>query len=85
MGEDGTAYVAILQRADSQPAPAWDDVQNLRDGRERHGYNPAMETKNISIEDWQAVKAHNNFVPERISKTLRLPAKGGDRAALARL
>ena len=85
MGEEGTAYVAILRRADDQAAPSWNEVQNLRDGRERLGYNPAMESKDISIEDWRAVKAHDNFVPERISKALKLPAKGGDRAALARL
>ena len=85
MGEDGTAYVAILRRGDGQPAPSWDNVKHVRDGRERLGYNPAMENRGISLEDWQAVKARDNFVPEKVPKALKLQAKGGDRAALARL
>lgn len=85
MGPDGSAYVTILCRADSQPAPSWDQVEHLRDGRERLGYNPAMETKETTFEDWQAVKAPDNFVPESTQKQLKLPVKGGDRAALARL
>ena len=44
-----------------------------------------METKETTFEDWQAVKAQDNFVPESTEKLLKLPIKGGDRAALARL
>ena len=60
-------------------------IKHLRDGRERLGYNPAQESKEISVEDWIAVKARDNFVPESTRSQLELPVKGGDRAALARL
>jgi hypothetical protein len=60
-------------------------IKHLRDGRERLGYNPAQKSKDISIEDWNAVKARDNFVPESTRSQLKLPVKGGDRAALARL
>ena len=85
MGPDGSAYVTVLCRSDDQPAPTWEKVEHLRDGRERLGQNPAIETKEITFEDWQAVKARDNFVPESTEKRLKLPVKGGDRAALARL
>ncbi len=75
----------MLCRSDSKPAPEWEEVKYLRDGRERLGHNPAIESRDISMEDWQAVKARDNFVPESIVKRLRLTARGGDRAALARL
>ena len=85
MGPDGSAYVTILRRSDGQPAPTWEHVEHLRDGRERIGYNPAKKTKEISLEDWNAVKAPDNFVPESIAREIKFPVKGGDRAALARL
>ena len=44
-----------------------------------------MEIKDITIEDWEAVRARDEFVPEQTGDRLRLSAKGGDRAALARL
>ena len=85
MGPDGTAYVTILSRADRKPAPHWEQNKHLRDGKERLGHNPATEVKDISFEDWQAVKARDEFVPERTGEQLRLPVRGGDRAALAKL
>lgn len=60
-------------------------MEHLRDGRERFGYNPALENKGITHEDWLSVKANDEFVEEQTDKRLRLPVKGGDRAALARL
>ena len=85
MGPDGTAYVTILSRADRKVSPHWEQIKHLRDGRERQGNNPATDVKDISYEDWQAVKAQDEFVPEQTGKQLKLPVKGGDRAALARL
>lgn len=85
LGADGTAYVTIISRADGKPAPKWEEIEHLRDGRERLGYNPAVQSKDISYEDWQAVRARDEFVSEDTAGKLRLPAKGGDRAALARL
>jgi len=85
LGPDGTAYVTILSRADDKPARKWKDIEHLRDGRERMGYNPAFENKGITHEDWLSVKAHDEFVEEQTEKRLKLPVKGGDRAALARL
>jgi hypothetical protein len=85
LGPDGTAYATVLCRWDGSAAPDWETVKNLRDGRERLGHNPAVESRDISIEDWKAVKARDNFVPEQVPDRLRLPARGGDRAALARL
>ncbi|KAK3705096.1 hypothetical protein LTR37_013463 [Vermiconidia calcicola] len=85
MDPDGDAYVTVLCRADGEPAPSWDTIKYLRDGRERLAHNPAVESKEVSVEDWQAVKARDNFIPEQVPQRLRLPVKGGDRAALARL
>ena len=85
MGPDGTAYVTIISRARLTPTPKWEEIEHLRDGRERLGYNPALESKDITIEDWRAVKARDEFIPDKTGERLRLTAKGGDRAALARL
>ena len=81
----GSAAVLILCRSDGQPAPAWTDIKNVRDGRERLGYNPAVEVRAIAREDLLAVRAREEFVDEGLVGRLRLPIKGGDRAALARL
>lgn len=75
----------ILTRSDGQPAPAWEDVKNVREGRERLGYNPAVEARDITSEDVEAVRARRGYVQDDVVKRLRLPDKGGDRAALARL
>ena len=85
LGPDGTAYVTILCRSDGNPAPKWEHIEHLRDGRERLGYNPALENKGITREDWESVKANDEFVERGTGKRLKLPLKGGDRAALARL
>ena len=85
MGPDGTAYVTVICRSDGNAAPKWGEIKHLRDGRERLGYNPAAETQDISLEDWQAVRARDDFVPEWTGDQLHLPRKGGNRAALARL
>lgn len=83
--EDGTASVLILTRSDGQSAPKWQDIENTRDGRERLGYNPAIERKAIAQEDLEAVRAKAEFTSDADLMRLRLPVKGGDRAALARL
>lgn len=84
-GTDGTISVFVLGRADGKPAPAWETIQYLRDGRERLGHNPAVEVKDITSEDLEAVKADKEFVSDQAAKKLELRKKGGDRAALARL
>lgn len=68
-----------------RPAPEWSEVEHVRDGRERQGHNPAIEIRDIMHEDWLAVKARDNFVSREVLGRLRLPKRGGDRAALARL
>ena len=83
--DDGAANVLILSRSDGQPAPTWDDIKNVRDGRERLGYNPADEVRGIAQEDLEAVRAKQEFTSDADLLRLRLPMKGGDRAALARL
>ncbi|KAF2093625.1 hypothetical protein NA57DRAFT_61331 [Rhizodiscina lignyota] len=81
---DGTAYVIVLCRADGKTAPEWKMIEHLRDGRERLGHNPAIQTRDVSFEDWMAVKARDEYVPERVGEQLGLPVRGGDLAALAR-
>lgn len=76
----------MLSRSDGRPALKWSEVENVRDGRERLGYNPAVESRNISREDIENVRAREHFVPANIDiKQLGFGDKGGDRAALARL
>lgn len=76
----------VLGRSDGRPALKWNEVENVRDGRERLGYNPAVEVRNISREDIEAVRTQEHFVPADIDvKQLGFGEKGGDRAALARL
>lgn len=83
-GPHDIASILILERSDGRAALTWEEVRDVRDGRERLGYNPAVETKKICAEDVQAVQAPSHFVPENQTQR-HLPAKGGDRAALARL
>lgn len=82
---DNTASVVILSRSDGRPAPAWNDIKNVRDGRERVRYNPAVEARAITQEDVEAIRAKAEFTNDADLGRLRLPVKGGDRAALARL
>lgn len=85
LGPEGTAYVTVLCRSDGQPAPEWEKIENLRDGRERLGHNPATDIREMMYEDWVAVKARDNFISKDVVNRLRLARRGGDRAALARL
>jgi hypothetical protein len=82
---EGGASVVILSRSDGRAALKWDEVKDVRDGRERLGYNPAVEARDITHEDLEAVRGREEYTTEDGVKRLQLPAKGGDRAALARL
>ena len=59
-------------------------MKHVRDGRERLGYNPAVEMRGITREDLDAVRARADSTSDDV-RHLKLPIKGGDRAALARL
>lgn len=92
-----TSSTIILTRSDGRAAPAWKDVINLRDGRERLGYNPTAASKKLTREDVEAVRARvdgaantsADIIKSLASSSLdvikSLPVKGGDRAALSRL
>lgn len=71
-----------LCRADSNSIPKWEDVEYKQDGKHRLGYNPVLETKDISQEDLEAVRAEG--IKRRLG-TVEFKRIGGDRAALARL
>ena len=81
----GAASAIIISRSDERTAQAWEDIKNLRDGRERLGYNPAVEMREISREDLEDVRAREEFTSDDAVKQLQLTVRGGDRAALARL
>ncbi|KAK5741375.1 hypothetical protein LTR17_004082 [Elasticomyces elasticus] len=85
VSENGAVGVVILCRSDGRAAPAWSEINNVRDGRERLGYNPAVEKRGIASEDLEAVRSRRVSPSAALTKRLRLPVKGGDRAALARL
>ncbi|CAK3740975.1 nonspecific lipid-transfer [Lecanosticta acicola] len=83
---DGSANAIVLCRADGRSALTWEEIRNVRDGRERLGYNPAVQTNEITREDLINVSTKRHFVPlDNHGDTLELSVKGGDRAALARL
>jgi hypothetical protein len=73
-----------LSRADKDSIPQWKEVEHRQDGKHRLGYNPATETKEISREDFEAVRASGKASGE-VKGLDQFPRKGGDRAALARL
>jgi hypothetical protein len=73
-----------LSRADKNSVPQWKDVEHRQDGKHRLGYNPAAETKEISREDFEAVRASGD-TSSKVDDLERFSRKGGDRAALARL
>lgn len=75
----------MLCRSDGRAAPDWSEIENVRDGRERLGYNPVVEMRAIAREDLDAVKGSGEFESNKLVRQLRLRVKGGDRAALARL
>lgn len=77
--------MVIMRRSDDKVAPAWNQIKNVREGRERLGYNPAMEERGISREDLENVRTPREFSEDAAVERLGLAVKGGDRAALARL
>jgi hypothetical protein len=77
--------VAILSRSDGKPAPAYEDVRNLRDGRERLGHNPAEEVKDIGWRMEGVKSREGDRMPSAEDQELRIASQYGDRAALARL
>ncbi|KAM0715127.1 hypothetical protein Q7P37_009592 [Cladosporium fusiforme] len=83
------ATVLILCRSDGQKAPAYASIKHLRDGRERLGYNPVEEMREIDREDLEAIGTREGDRmlvggAEATDRT-KLASRGGDRAALARL
>lgn len=58
MGLGGATVVSILGRADGQAAPRTSDKS---DGRQRLGYNPALEARGIREEDFDAVRSRKAF------------------------
>jgi hypothetical protein len=76
----------VLSRSDEQPAPKYQDIQHLRDGRERLGYNPAKEA--IQEIGWRmegVMSREGDRMPTAGGGELQISRRGGDRAALARL
>ena len=73
-----------LSRVDGKDIPKWKDVEHMPDGKHRLRYNPAAETKEISQEDFDSVRASGKRKTEA-AKRNRFKRRGGDRAALARL
>jgi sterol carrier protein 2 len=58
MGLGGATVVSILGRADGKTAPRTCDRS---DGRQRLGYNPALEARGIREEDFEAVRSRKAF------------------------
>ena len=73
-----------ISRADGKEIPKWKEVEYRQDGKHRLGYNPASETKDISQEDFEAVRAIRKS-PKQADDLVCFKRRGGDRAALARL
>ncbi|KAJ9614310.1 hypothetical protein H2200_002446 [Cladophialophora chaetospira] len=73
-----------LSRADSRATPEWNDVEHKQDGKHRLGYNPANETREVSQEDFEAVKATGRK-DNKAGDQIQFKRKGGDRAALSKL
>ena len=66
--------------------PQWKEVEHKQDGKHRLGYNPMTETKDITYEDWLAVRPSKKSAQKGSTGVeKKLKRKGGDRAALARL
>lgn len=83
---EGQAVTVVLSRSDGQAAPKYQDVQHLRDGRERLGYNPAKEV--IQEIGWRmegVMSREGDRMPIVEAGELQRARRGGDRAALARL
>lgn len=73
-----------LSRANGQPVPEWNDVEYKQDGKHRLGYNPATETKEVSQEDIEAVRA-TGVEHSKTGAWTHFRRVGGDIAALSRL
>ena len=73
-----------MSRADAKNVPEWKEVEHKQDGKHRLGYNPASETREVSQEDFDGVRA-SGPPSGRTEKWHSFKRKGGDRAALARL
>jgi hypothetical protein len=82
---NGSIAVAIFGRSDGAPAPTYENVRNLRDGRERLGHNPAEEVKDIGWRMEGVKSREGDRMPFAGDQELRLASQNGDRAALARL
>jgi hypothetical protein len=83
---ESQAVTVVLSRSDGQAAPKYQDIQHLRDGRERLGYNPAKEA--IQEIGWRmegVMSREGDRMPVAGAGELQLTRRGGDRAALARL
>ncbi|KAF9888955.1 sterol carrier protein 2 [Aspergillus nanangensis] len=57
MGLGGATVVTILGRADGQVAPSLSEMQDQVDGRQRLGYNPALEARGVRRQDFDAVRS----------------------------
>ncbi|KAF2239481.1 hypothetical protein EV356DRAFT_528079 [Viridothelium virens] len=73
-----------LSRADAKAIPRWEEVKYRQDGKHRLGYNPAVETKDISQEDLEAVRVSSKR-QKGMGDWTQFDRKGGDKAALSRL
>lgn len=82
---NGTIAVAIFSRSDGASAPTYEDVRNLRDGRERLGHNPAEIDKEIGWRMKGVKSREGDRMPFAGDGEHRLASQNGDRAALARL
>lgn len=71
-----------LSRVDGDKAPKWKDVHYKQDGKHRLGYNPATETREVSQEDFEAVRASGKGKQKDNGK--HFERHGGDRAILRR-
>ena len=49
--------VTIYKRADGKAAPSLESLKPEDDGRNRLGYNPALEARAITKADWDSVKS----------------------------
>lgn len=59
IGLGGACVVAIYKRPDGSAAPSTLDA-SLQDGRARLGYNPAVESRRVTLKDLRRVQASNH-------------------------
>lgn len=82
--QDKWGHRIELRRADTNPIPKWEEVEYKQDGKHRLGYNAAVETREISQEDLEAVRASGKR-RGKLGNWIRFVRKGGDKAALSKL